>query len=204
MVAIGVTPAGMERWWHVQPVEDNHGPARRTKTVPKAPAHVGEAIVKGHLNPGVQLDIMQSEVLRRIDNHLACPIPSPGSRRNANSAEDIGRTSLLAWCSEVLIDSVTRAFFGDELLHIEPDFGRIFVIFDDLNWQFILQYPEFLSREMTTARNKMVKALTLYFERPLDTRKNASSFVLSLEKEMRAQGLSNGDIAAMLMLTIWA
>lgn len=201
MVAIGVTPAGMERWWHVQPVQDDDGPTRKAKAAPKAPAHVGESIVKGHLNPGVQLDIMQTEVLRRIDSHLSC---SNFFARSQASAGDYGNTSLLDWCSEVLIDSVTQAFFGEELLRIEPDFGRTFVIFDDLNWQFILQYPGFLSREMTTARNKMIKALTIYFERPLEARSDATSFVLSLEKEMRAQSLSDKDIAGMLMLTIWA
>ncbi|KAL8935171.1 MAG: hypothetical protein Q9216_005557 [Gyalolechia sp. 2 TL-2023] len=203
MVAIGVTPAGFEKWWRVQPVNDVHGPSGR-KAVPKTPAHIGESIVKGHLNPGVQLDIMQTEVLKRIDRHLACSTFSTGGADTCALARDDGSTSLLGWCSEVLIDSVTRAFFGDELMQIEPEMGPLFVKFDDLNWQFILQYPEFLSREMTSARNKMIEALTTYFERPLDTRSNASSFVLSLEKEMRMQGIGSGDIASMMMLTIWA
>ncbi|KAL8921812.1 MAG: hypothetical protein Q9208_005569 [Pyrenodesmia sp. 3 TL-2023] len=204
MLAIGVTPAGFERWWRVQPIHGVHGPAGTAKAVLKAPAHVGESIVKGHLNSGSQLDVIQTEVLKRIDSHLACPTTSTGIPETRNLAGDDGKISLMWWCCDVLIDSVTRAFFGDELFRIEPDIVQIFVKFDDLNWQFILQYPEFLSREMTAARNKMIKALTTYFERPLETRSNASSFVLSLEREMRKYDIGNGDIAAMLMLTIWA
>ncbi|KAL8763458.1 MAG: hypothetical protein Q9184_000766 [Pyrenodesmia sp. 2 TL-2023] len=204
MLAIGVTPAGFERWWRVQPIHGVQGPTGNTKVVHKAPAHVGESIVKGHLNPGIQFDIIQTEVLKRIDSHLACPTTSTVIPDAYSLARDDGRTSLMWWCCHVLIDGVTRAFFGDELFRIEPDIVQTFVTFDDLNWQFILQYPEFLSREMTAARNKMIKALTTYFERPLETRSNASSFVLSLEKEMRKYDIGNGDIAAMLMLTIWA
>ncbi|KAL8949025.1 MAG: hypothetical protein Q9222_004834 [Ikaeria aurantiellina] len=204
MVGIGVSPAGFDAWWQVQAFQSPHGSTGPAKVVYKAPVHVGESLVKGHLNPGSRLDSLQIEVLRRIKDHFStCAGPADNAGTSSLAHVD-GNTSLLRWCSEILIDSATRGFFGDELMQIDKGVASSFVEFDDLNWQFILPYPSILSRKMTSARNKVISALTTYFKRPLDTRVNASAFVLSLESEMRSQGLSDEDIAAMQMLTVWA
>ncbi|KAL8827931.1 MAG: hypothetical protein Q9170_006813 [Blastenia crenularia] len=196
MVAIGVSPAGFDRWWQVQAIHGLSTTTGATKVTYKAPVHVGESLVKSHLNPGPRFDSLQTEALGRIDgHHLMHPRSLVG---------DGGKISLVRWCSEVLIDSTTRSFFGDDLMDIEPAVVSSFLQFDDLNWQFILPYPSFLAREMAAGRDRVIKALTKYFERPVETRTYTSAFVLSLEKEMRSQGISNEDIAAMLMLTVWA
>ena len=204
MVAIGVSPTGFDRWWQVPAIHGPRASTGPTKVEYRAPVHVGESLVKSHLNPGIQFDSLQTEVLRRINDQLLIR-PDPALTASPGTlATDGGEISLLCWCSGILVDSATRGFFGDDLMHIEPAVVSSFVKFDDLNWQFILPYPTILARDMTAARNKVIRALTKYFERPVDMRAGASAFVLSLEKEMRSQGIDSEDIAAMLMLTVWA
>lgn len=90
------------------------------------------------------------------------------------------------------------------MLQIDPSIISAFVEFDDLDWQFIMTYPGLLSVKMSTARNKVIKALTTYFKQNVGRRNGASGLVLALESEMREQGLENMDIVALQMLTFWA
>ena len=204
MVAIGVTSSGLDKWWRIQAANGSRGLTGNVHAVYRTPAHVGESFVKGHLNPGKQLDDIQMGLLKRIDNHLSCDVPAVESASVRAMARDRGKTSLLWWCREILIDSATRTFFGDRLLQMDPDIISTFIKFDDLNWQFILKYPAVLSKEMTTARNRVIKSLTTYFQQNREKRSGASGLILALENEMRAQGLTDEDVAALLMLTFWA
>ncbi len=204
MVSIGVTPLGLDKWWRIQAPNGSRGLTGNINAVYRTPAHVGESLVKGHLNPGIHLDAIQDGLLRRVDKHLSSNVPAAESASARALVRDRGKTSLLWWCREVLIDSATRTFFGDALLKLDPDIISTFVEFDDLNWQFILKYPAALSTEMTTARNRVIKTLTTYFKQPREKTCGASALILALKSEMRGQGLEDEDVAALLMLKFWA
>ena len=114
--------------------------------------------------------------------------------------------SLHDWCREVMLDSATRAFFGDRILEIDPGFIRDLITFDDDNWMSNFETPPLFStkaKKFYAANGKMVKALTKYFGLPLEERPGAAWMLQTFEIEMRALDIDNQQIASMIALMYW-
>lgn len=120
----------------------------------------------------------------------------------SSSAED--RTvSLLAWTREVLLDGATRAFFGDRLIELEPRLVESFFFFDDNSWKFTYKIPRPWSNDMYAAKKTAQDALEAYFKLSKEQRPGATWLVQTLETEMKARGIGESDIAALLMMIFW-
>ena len=105
-----------------------------------------------------------------------------------------------------MLDSATRAFFGDRILDIDPEFIRDLITFDDDNWMFCFKIPPLFStkaKNVYAANSKMVKALTKYFGLTLEKRPGAAWMLQTFETEMRALDIDNQQIASMIALMYW-
>ena len=163
--------------------------------------HVGERLCQRQLLPGRELDALQRVFMDGIDESLHWQRIT--EKITIHSSPDIRTISLLGWCREVLLESATRAFFGDKLLQINPDLFQAFSTFDTNSWKLHYGYPRVLSKQMYAARDVIIKALTTYFKLPKIERPGAAFLIDSFEVEMRNMSIGDKDIAALIMPVYW-
>lgn len=111
--------------------------------------------------------------------------------------------SLKSWTAEVFIHAGQNAYFGDELLKIDPRLPQVLKEMDDLSWQVFYRYPWFLRPELNRLTNRLRGSLERYFRLPPHTRKSSAWFTQSLEREYRRVGLDEKDIAAQMLFLYW-
>lgn len=111
---------------------------------------------------------------------------------------------LMEWCSDFFTGAGQRAYFGYELGEIDATLTKAFVIFDELSWQVLYQYPDFLAGEMKRSRDTIQCALKKYIQLPQSQRSGEAWFTKAMENEMRALSISEDDIATMLLAIYWA
>ena len=201
MVTFGATPSAVEKMWQ-NPSKDIAATKKsRINPLHKALAHLGEDLYRQQLQPGRELDILQSSFLHNI--HESICWQNLSDKITVSSSRDRKTVSLLGWCREVLLDAATKSFFGDRLQEIDPDLFQSFFDFDDNSWKLTYHYPRFLSNEMYAAKQQAINALTTYFKLPKEQRLGESWLVRTLEAEMRHLGIAEHDIAAFVMMTYW-
>lgn len=111
--------------------------------------------------------------------------------------------SLLSWCMNILVRAGTNVFFGEELLRIDPGLPQSFYEFDKNGWMLLYGVPNIFSGSMSSPLARNIKALTAYFQLPKDERPGATWFNQTLEAEQRQLGMTDGDIARLMMLIHW-
>ncbi|GJN80327.1 hypothetical protein PLIIFM63780_003853 [Purpureocillium lilacinum] len=155
------------------------------------------------LYPGDRLDFLENSFLEWFDYrmhldrlHEACPYAIRSTNRDIV-------LPLMEWCSDFFTKAGQRAYFGDALSGIDPKLTKTFIIFDELSWQVLYQYPDFLAGEMKGARDAIQKALKKYIQMPQSQRSGDAWFTKAMENEMRALGISEDDIATMLVTIYW-
>ncbi len=84
------------------------------------------------------------------------------------------------------------AYFGPRLADIDPTLTDAFIIFDELSYQVIYQYPRFLAKEMLGARDRVLVGLNKYLQLAHEERNEDAWFVKAMEIEMRAIAMSAG------------
>ncbi len=163
--------------------------------------HLGERLCRQQLLPDKELDILQTNLLIKIEQSLQWHMMS---KKIISSFTCKTRTmSLLHWCREVLLDSATRAFFDERFMQMHSDLFESFFIFDESSWKVHFGYPRFLSKHMYAAKDRIIDALTAYFKLPRSERKGDSWLIGKLESEMRNLGVEDRDIAAIVMPLYW-
>ena len=110
---------------------------------------------------------------------------------------------LMEWSSEFFARGGQRAYFGPQLEELDPDLPKTFVHFDELSWQILYQYPDFLASEMKSSRDKIQRVLKQYFQIPPEKRHGDAWFTKAMENEMRALGIGDDDIATMMVTIYW-
>ncbi|WQF87990.1 Putative cytochrome P450 [Colletotrichum destructivum] len=104
--------------------------------------------------------------------------------------------SLWKLCSHVLVDASTRAFWGDSLVHIAPDFVDNYLAFDAAYWK-----RDKSKKDANSCRQKNLIALEKWLRSPKAERSDASWLVKSLEQDYHAMGITdNAQIAAQYFL----
>ena len=172
----------------------------------KVLCHLQSDFYKQQLYPGEKLDSIGETFLGYIDDHLHFNRFSPQyeiAPSHESKDPDFKTVSLYRWCREVLVDSATRTFFGHKLLEINPSLLQSFYAYDETSWKLLYKYPSVFAKDVTTAKNCIVSALTEYLETPSSKRQDASWIMKTLEKEQRAIGIDTHNIAAMMMLAYW-
>ena len=160
------------------------------------------------LYPGDNLDHLERQFRDWFVDHLrldavrrVCPYATfPEYQGNATSEVVL---PLMEWCSDFFTRAGQRAYFGDALASIDPELTKVFIVFDELSWQVLYQYPNFLAREMRAARDRLQRAIKRYIQTPQDQRTGDAWFTKAMENEMRALGIDDDDIATMMVTIYW-
>ena len=155
------------------------------------------------LYPGEKLDIIGNGFVDHFKNSLVLErlvSEYPYAKQNYSGST---ATSLLRMCSEILIDAAQNVYFGPLLSQIDPGLVRTFIDFDDRSWQLLFQVPYLLSTEMHALKDNVVNAFVAYFNIPSHERQGGAWSIEVLEGEMRQLGLTNREIATMIMILYW-
>ena len=200
--SLGASSDAVDKWipLHSSKVSMTHASSFSTSHTSEF-THIGERLCQQQLLPGKQLDVLQRGFIDGI--HESLQWHSVTQKVTIRSSPDIKTISLLGWCREVLLESATRAFFGNRLLEIDPDLFQAFFAFDASSWKLHYGYPRVFSKELYSARDTIIEALTAYFRLPKSERLGAAFLVDSLEAEMRNLNIEDKDIAALIMPVYW-
>ncbi len=151
------------------------------------------------LKPGEGLYTLGMGFAEQFSNHLVLE-----SLTNAKvSREDASATSLSRLCSESIVDAAQNVYFGPHLSQHNPGLTRVFMNFDDQGWQLLFNLPRFLSPTTHSLKDEIVDAFVDYMKTPRDQRAGGAWSIGVLEGEMRQLGLSNREMAGMLMIFYW-
>lgn len=202
LVSLGASSSAVDKWIPPRLSKDhnNHAMDGLTSNVIDF-THLGSRICQQQLLPGKELDVLQKVFMNNIHKSLHWRSISP--KITLASTSETKTVSLLGWSQEVLLESATRAFFGDQLLELSPDLFQSFYAFDACSWKIHYGYPKFLSTDLYAARDKIIEALTAYFRLPKAKRPGAAFVVDRLEDEMRRLEIGDEDIAALTMPLYW-
>lgn len=156
------------------------------------------------LFPGDNLDYLENRFHAFFDKHL-------GAQELASTCPYATRTAsgsitlpLVRWCSDYFVKAGQHAYFGPRLAEIDPNLTDAFLVFDELSYQVIYQYPAFLAGKMQASRRRLLSGLKQYLQLPHDQRSEDAWFVKAMESEMRALGMSADDMAIATMTIYWA
>ena len=203
MLRFGTGSAAVEAMWNHNPKTQPQNSKLTPNPLHKCLAHLQESIMKQQLLPGEKFQSLSNKFLA----HISTAMSWERITQKAVLLEPVDRSyrivGLLEWTKEVLLDSATRTFFGDQLLDIEPHLLTNFVFFDDNSWLFTYKIPKPWSKEMLVAKDVVQKALGTYFDLPRHERSGQSWLVRTLEDEMRALGIEAKDLAAMFNMIFW-
>lgn len=92
----------------------------------------------------------------------------------SSSGSDEKVVSLFKWCSEVLVESATQAFFGNTIFGTDPNLLADFFIFNAQSWKLSYQYPYFAAKDMYDAKAKGEAAFSKYLALPKERREDTS------------------------------
>jgi hypothetical protein len=195
MRSIGVSADGITKLWSV-PAD-----SKEPDSLHKALAHAGGDFYREQLLPGDHLDVLWERVISRISSFIQWgKLPKDTTLGNA---DDSAQTSLLHWTRQVLLKAVTEAFFGPQLLEIEPQLLQYFAAFDDESWKLTYKYPRYASKNMYEANDKILAAIEAYLRLPKAQRLEGAWLIQKLESEAGKIGISVHDLAAMITSLSW-
>ncbi|KAH8201206.1 hypothetical protein TruAng_004596 [Truncatella angustata] len=151
------------------------------------------------LNPGSELVIIQRRVQAWIDGHLhldplreICTYASPQSSVHIE-------LPLYQWCSDYFIRLGQQVYFGQLLDQVDPGLPEAFLVFDELIWKMLYQYPSFASHDMSWPRAQVIASLKKYFQTPQSQRRDGAAWLVNtLEDEMRALGVDDDNLAVVI------
>ncbi|KAI0449786.1 cytochrome P450 [Xylaria acuta] len=156
------------------------------------------------LFPGENLDFLENRFYDFFDEHLRL------DRLKEQCTYAIGKTPesidlpLTQWCSDYLVKGGQSAYFGPRLADIDRDLTDAFIIFDELSYQVIYQYPRLFAEKMLASRDRVLQGLEKYMQLPREERKEDAWFIGAMEDELRAIGMNAKDMAIASMTIYWA
>lgn len=127
-------------------------------------------------------------------------IPTSSVTKDGKSTKEI---DLWKYTRECLVESVTRAFWGNALFEIEPQIVKIYHEFDDNSWKILYKFPDFAAKDTRRALASLKAMLKKYINLPKSQRSDASWVAGALEDKMREYEVSDDDIATMLVTPLW-
>lgn len=192
MRSLSVSEGGIEKLWQSSTARNASEHAK------KCLAEAGEDFYREQFLPGQQLDVLWHRVISLLNVHVTWERLVKG--RTTRVLPDI---SLLGWTQDVLLQVVIEAFFGKQLLRIEPQMIKFFVAFDDQSWKLTYKYPRRASRDMHKAKDSMVAAIEQYLRLPKDQRSDQAWLISKLEFETKDAGIDTHDLAAMITSLLW-
>ncbi|KAL5337981.1 putative cytochrome P450 [Aspergillus crustosus] len=186
LLKFGISPRSTERL--LEPISD----------APRAgPLHATDKVIdfyRQHISPGDSLNsFVETDIIPRLARIL-----SP-TELGINKEETV-TVSLHKICAQALVNGVVRAYYGDIVLKIQPDFAGRYMEWEKTSWKFLMGLPRFLAKDMIAAKDDMINFFLEYFTLPPGDRGHENFWVSSVEELFRELELSNDEIARMFML----
>lgn len=147
------------------------------------------------------LNSLRDDFIRHIEKSMQWNCLSAKYTHFTNIDEK--EISLLGWCREVMVNAVTRSYFDEALLQIEPNLSQIVFDFDNETCRSITNYPCKLENLSSAAKEKGIAAFTAYLKLPKIQRAGEAQFVRDLEEEYRQLGLDEENLAPLMMIVYW-
>lgn len=190
--SLGVSERGIEKLW--QSTTDQ----KTSRHAKKCLAEAGEDHYREQFLQGQHLDSLWQRIIHLLDAHVTWG--RLVEDRTTHVASDI---SLLGWTQDVLLEVVVEAFFGDQLLRLEPQLLKHFLAFDDQSWKLTYKYPRRASKTMYQAKDNMVVAIEKYLVLPRSQRSEQAWLISKLESETKNADIDTHDLAAMITALLW-
>lgn len=121
----------------------------------------------------------------------------------SSGSHDAVCVSLTRWCVDTVVNASQKAYFGEYLSIVDPGLAQAFVEFDTQSWKLLYHFPRFLSRQMYFAKDRLIKALALYFDAPAGEKTDAAWVTKLLERDMRQLRFSSEEMATLMLLQYW-
>ncbi|KAI0395440.1 cytochrome P450 [Xylariaceae sp. FL0594] len=112
--------------------------------------------------------------------------------------------SVARLCQYIVSYCSTRTFFGNKLLEVAPDFLRAYQEFERESWKIFYRLPPFLARNSHRAKNRGIDGLAKYLSLPEQERSDMDWIFRTITRELKFLGVNRRDIAAFVMVFIWA
>ncbi|KAF3054024.1 hypothetical protein E8E11_008790 [Didymella keratinophila] len=158
---------------------------------------------KQQLHNGPRLEaLMSREIVPGLFRFVEFSDPRHPAVTSRSGAEVT--ISLFDLCVHAIIAEDTDAYFGPKLREMVPGVIEAFVDWEYTNWKFVMQMPDFLSRDMLRCKATVIDAFEAYYRLPRSERPGASHFVVSLEDMLREAGLTEKEMAMFTFLHYWA
>lgn len=112
---------------------------------------------------------------------------------------------LYKWCSEYFVRLGQHLYFGDLLDEIDASLPEQYYVFDELIWKMLYQYPVLFSKDMSTARSRVISSLKKFVEIPQSRRRNDSAWLINAwEDEAKAIGIDDRNLAILMFFLNFA
>ncbi|ROT42880.1 putative cytochrome P450 oxidoreductase [Sodiomyces alkalinus F11] len=156
------------------------------------------------LFPGKHLDFLEDRFHEYFDEHLHLEKLNEGCHYALEKTAGSIVVPLTQWCSDYFVRGGQHAYFGPRLADIDTGLTDAFIVFDELSYQVIYQYPSFLAKEMRTSRDRILQGFRKYLQVPKEERVGDAWFVKAMEDELRAVGMNDEDMAIATLTIYWA
>ncbi|TVY48329.1 Cholesterol 7-alpha-monooxygenase [Lachnellula occidentalis] len=151
------------------------------------------------LHPGEKMVVLQEKVRDWINRELNFDVLAKGCTYSASKSSTHIQLPLYEWTSDYLVRLGQYVYFGDILDQVDPDYPTAYIVFDEVIWKMLYQYPSFLCRDMTAPRDKMMASLKAYFQIPQSQRREQAAWIINaMEDEMRDLGVDDENLAIMV------
>ncbi|KAI2626816.1 putative cytochrome p450 [Xylaria nigripes] len=163
---------------------------------------LGALLAKMHmqqLHPGANMLVLQEKGRDWINDHLRLEALDAECAYATSRSKTHIQVPLYKWTSDYFVRLGQHAYFGDALDRVNPNYPTAFIVFDEVIWKVLYQYPALLCRDLTAPRDEMIRALTAYFQVPKAERADDAAWIVNaMEDEMRGAGMDDRNIAIMI------
>jgi hypothetical protein len=121
--------------------------------------------------------------------------PAPGETRTV---------SLARFCQYTVSFCTNNTFFGSKLQQVAPDFLHHYQAFEKLSWKIFYRIPPFLARSSHRAKERAIDGLVEYLDLAEGERSELEPIFRIIASELGFLGVGTRDIAAFVMVIIWA
>ncbi|KAI0506259.1 putative cytochrome p450 [Xylaria bambusicola] len=150
-------------------------------------------------HPGANMLVLQQKGCDWINAHLNLETLGKECAYSASRSSMHIQVPLYEWTSDYFVRLGQHVYFGDPLDRVDPGYPAAFIVFDEVIWKMLYQYPAILCRDMTAPRDQMIRALTAYFKIPKAERVDHAAWIINaMEDEMRGAGMDDRNIAIMI------
>ena len=205
LVAFGVRASVIPKLWlkpAVGAIRKERGDVPHEKISGSSVIHSTLDLYKRQLLPGEKLDMFSGKLLGCLGESLHWGKLS--TRYGPPCSGWIMKVSLQDLCGEVLVDAITRTFFGDRIYDTEPEMIQNLLDFNDDAWMLIFHYPQKKGSKLHKARQKLLGAFVTYIQSPEEMRAGRAWLIEEVMEEHKTIDISNEDKAALLLMIYWA